>query len=65
MLKWHELANKLGWSQGYLSKVMHGYHLPSERMAETARPITKKSYKWWSGAGLVEVQALLNKLRRV
>ena len=64
MLKWHEVADKLGWSQGYLSKVLHGYHGPSERMAEIARPVTRKSFKWWDGATQTDIQALLYKLRR-
>lgn len=63
-MKWFELAQKLSWSQGYLSKVFHGYARPSEAMAEKARPVTRKTVKWWDDASQSEVQTLLNKLKK-
>jgi transcriptional regulator with XRE-family HTH domain len=62
-MRWYELAEKLGWSQAYLSKVMHGYIRPSYTMTQRARKVTKKQMQWWEDASQAEVQALLNKLR--
>ena len=63
-MKWFELANKLGWSSGYLSKVFHGNCIPSSRMADMAKPILKRTPQWWQNAALSEKQAVLERARR-
>jgi len=63
-MRWFELAKKLGWSDGYLSKVKNGYCKPSSRMAEAARPILKRTSEWWNDASVSEIKKVLELARR-
>jgi transcriptional regulator with XRE-family HTH domain len=63
-MRWYELAKKLGWSEGYLSKVLNGYCRPSAYMADKARPVVKRTAEWWNDASVAEIQKVLELARR-
>jgi transcriptional regulator with XRE-family HTH domain len=57
-----ELAEKLGISQGYFSRIYTGGRRPSWKLAQRWKPMTRRTYEWWREAKQADIQRVFNRL---